>query len=206
MDLAKTLQRAASDLAAKAADMADDVLPDNEPVGKVPTPVTRKVCVITYNPQIKEGAKAIKLSELMKWNNPDDLIPKYIADLKPCSHGYANFEVVERHEVNKVPAKVDGFIYKPEEFVQCLRAGKGFHDPDAVDYHAILKDFDIINKVNSGKIDEVWLFAFPMRVSTSRLWRGRAPSGATPPRWKRPRPPNGALSSWATITSAAWAK
>lgn len=161
MDLAKTLQQAASDLAAKAADMVDDVLPDNEPVGKVPTPVTKKVSVIIYNPQIKEGGQVTKLSDLMKWNHPDTLIPKYIADLKTCSHGYANYEVVERLEVDKVPAKLDGFVYKPEELVQCLRTNTGFHNPDGADYHAILKDFDIINKINSGKIDEVWLFAFP---------------------------------------------
>jgi hypothetical protein len=97
----------------------------------------------------------------MKWNNPGDLIPQYVKDIREASHGYTNYEVVERIEVDQAPAKVDGFVYDPSEFVQCLRAGKGFHDPDAVDYQRILDEFKIIDRVNSGAIDEVWLFAFP---------------------------------------------
>ncbi len=160
MDLAKSLKQTASNLQAKAADVMDDVLPDHEPVGQKPTPVLKKALVIIYNPKVKsEGGK--KLSEVMKWNNPDNLIPQYVKDIREASYGYTNYEVVERIAVDKAPAKVDGFVYDPSEFVKCLRAGKGFHDPDAVDYQRILDEFKIIDRVNSGAIDEVWLFAFP---------------------------------------------
>lgn len=160
MDLAKSLKQTASNLQAKAADVMDDVLPDHEPVGQKPTPVLKKALVIIYNPKVKsEGGK--KLSEVMKWNNPDNLIPQYVKDIREASYGYTNYEVVERIEVDKAPAKGDGFVYDPNEFVKCLRAGKGFHDPDAVDYQRILDEFKIIDRVNSGAIDEVWLFAFP---------------------------------------------
>lgn len=160
MNLPKNLQQAAQDLQAMAADVISDISPDKEPIGHKPTAVTRKALVIIYNPKIKsEGGR--KLSEVMKWNNPDDLIPKYIADLRDCSHGYANYQVAERIEVDKVPVKKDGFAYNPDEFVKCLRENKGFHKPDDVDYYRILEDFKLIDRVNSGKIDEVWLFAFP---------------------------------------------
>jgi hypothetical protein len=52
-------------------------------------------------------------------------------------------------------------VYDGGEYVKCLRAGSGFHDPDAVDYQRILADFDIVDKINRGAIDEVWLYAFP---------------------------------------------
>jgi hypothetical protein len=139
-----------------------DSRPDGQelPAGGRPAPITRKVSVIIYDPRVpSEGGR--KLSQVMNWNPPDALIPAYIDDVRAASHGYANYEVVERIEVDKLPVKADGFVYDPDDFVQLLRSGRGFHQPDAVDYHKIISEFDIISKVNSGQIDEVWLFAFP---------------------------------------------
>ena len=133
---------------------------EQEPVGQTPAPVQRKVLLVIYNPKIKsEGGR--KLSQVMAWNNPDELVPKHIADLKEASFGYANYQVAERVEVDGMPVKADGFVYDPDQFVRNLRANSGFHQPDAVDYQRILHDFDVINKINSGAIDEVWLHAFP---------------------------------------------
>jgi hypothetical protein len=41
------------------------------------------------------------------------------------------------------------------------KAKKGFHQPDAVDYLRLVREFNMIERVNSGEIDEVWLFGFP---------------------------------------------
>jgi hypothetical protein len=131
-----------------------------EPVGQVPAPVTRKVLNLIYNPTVPSEQNR-KLSVVMGWNDPDELTAGHIADLKQVSHGYANFVVAERVEVDRFPVKADGFAYTPDAFVANLRANSGFHSPDDVDYHQILADFDVINKINSGAIDEVWLHAFP---------------------------------------------
>ena len=133
---------------------------EHEPVGQAPAPVTRKVLNIIYNPKLPSEQNR-KLSQVMGWNDPDQLIAGHMADLKQVSHGYANFVVAERVEVDGFPIKADGFAYKADDFVKSLRANTGFHNPDDVDYHRILADFDVINKVNSGAIDEVWLHAFP---------------------------------------------
>jgi hypothetical protein len=68
---------------------------------------------------------------------------------------------VERVEVDGFPLKQDGFSYTPEGYLACWRARSGFHQPDAVDYHRLLAEFDVIAKINDGAIDEVWLFGFP---------------------------------------------
>jgi hypothetical protein len=86
-----------------------DPAPEDEPVGQKPRPVLRRVLVVIYNPRIK-SEKNRKLAEAVRWNNPDDLTARYIADLRACSHGYANFEVGERIEVERIPVKMDGFI------------------------------------------------------------------------------------------------
>ncbi len=131
-----------------------------EPVGQVPQPIIRKVLNVIYNPRVPSEQNR-KLSEVMGWNDPDQLIIGHMADLKQVSHGYANFVVAERVEVDGFPIKADGFAYTPDNFVQNLRANSGFHSPDDVDYQRILTDFDVIDKVHSGAIDEVWLHAFP---------------------------------------------
>lgn len=124
------------------------------------TPITRRVLSIIYNPRIA-GRGNRKLTEVTGWNDPDLLTPQYIADLRAASHGYANFEVVERIEVDRFPVNIDGFVYDGDEYIRCLVNNSGFHQPDGTDYHRILADFAIIDRINRDTIDEVWLFAFP---------------------------------------------
>ena len=155
--------KAISDVAGQAQDLLSNLGPDpseKEPVGQKPATVTRKVTTIIYAPRIKsEGNR--RLWEVMGWNDPDKLVPQYIADLREISYGYANYQVAERLEVDKVPAKSDGFAYPPDELLRVMRTGQGAHQPDAVDYQRIIKDFDLLERVKSGKTDEIWLFAFP---------------------------------------------
>lgn len=96
----------------------------------------------------------------MGWNDPDDLEARFIDDVRDCSHGRAVYQVTHRIEVDGFPAKADGFGYTPESYFAGMR-GKGFHQPDGVDYHGLLREFDILRRVQEGEIDEVWLFGFP---------------------------------------------
>jgi hypothetical protein len=132
----------------------------NVPPGGGAQPVHRKVSLIIFNPSIP-SAGGRKLADVMNWNNANDLAAGYASDLQTTSAGYANFDIVERNEVDRFPVKADKFLYNPDDFVHALQTGTGFHQPDTADYYTILKDFDIINKINSGAIDEVWMFGFP---------------------------------------------
>ncbi len=129
-------------------------------LASAPASLTRRVLSITHAPTIP-SAGGRKLWEVLNWRNPDDLAQKYIADVREASHGLVNFEVAARVEVDAFPVKQDGFRYTPETYLDCWRARAGFHHPDAVDYHRLLAEFDISAQINSGAIDEVWLFGFP---------------------------------------------
>jgi hypothetical protein len=133
---------------------------DDEPVGGKPEPVIKKVSLIIHNPRVP-SAKNERLNKALGWNDPRQLVKDYIADMQEISYGYITYKVVEEIEVDKFPKKIDGFAYEADQFVKAWRERKGFHDPDAVDYYALLDEFDMIEKVNSDKIDEFWLFAFP---------------------------------------------
>ena len=121
--------------------------------------VEKKVLVIIHNP-VMENRGGKKLSDSYGWRDPDELVVGYIESIKDASYGYLNYKVVERIEVDEYPLKKDGFAYTDESFAEAWEQKK-FHDPDAVDYHEIVRKFDILNKVKSGQIDEVFLMSMP---------------------------------------------
>ena len=121
------------------------------------TPIHRKVSLIIHAPT--QGGEA--LLKLFGWNDPDHLVEDFIADMREASYGIARFEIVERIEVDEFPIKADGFRYEADQFAQNWRSKSRFHEPDLVDYGSLLSQFNIIEKVNRGEIDEAWLMAFP---------------------------------------------
>ena len=125
-----------------------------------PPPISPRVIHIIHNPTIP-AAGGGKLNQVLAWNDPGQLAQAYIDDVRYASHGYANYEIVERIEVDAFPVLQDGFFYTPETYMTAWHARAGFHQPEGVDYHRILAAFDVIPKINQGEIDEVWLSAFP---------------------------------------------
>jgi len=134
--------------------------PPVEPTGQKPEPVTRKAWVIAFDPPIpSQGGR--RLSQVMGWHAVEDLVQRYCADLLDCSRGYLTYQVVETTSVDSLPVKEDGFFYDPDLFLEHLRSGSGFHTPDAMDYSQVLQQFSIVDRVQRGEVDEVWLFGPP---------------------------------------------
>jgi hypothetical protein len=125
-----------------------------------PEPVTRNVLKIVHDPAIP-GAGNQPLSVALRWNDHGKLTHDYIADLLAISHGYARFQIADEIHVDGFPVKEDGFGYEPDEYVAAWKARKGFHEPDRVDYLKLVRQFSMIERVDRGEIDEVWLFGFP---------------------------------------------
>jgi hypothetical protein len=152
-------------------------------------PLRSRVLLVIHNPNISfEGGR--KLHQVLRWNDPDDLARRYIADVRECSHGLVQYELAERAEVDGFPVKQDGFAYTPESYLRCWRARAGFHQPDQVDYHRLLSEFDVIPKISAGTIDEVWLFGFPyagyyesIMAGPGAFWCNAPPlgTGGSPP-------------------------
>lgn len=130
-----------------------------EGAGEQPEPVHPKVLAIIHNPVMRTH-RGQKIRDVYRWNDPDTLAKDYIRDITEISHGCANFQIVERIEVDGFPLKKDGFRYTDATFADAWMR-RDFHQPDAVDYLAIVKEFDVIEKIDRGTIDEVWLLGFP---------------------------------------------
>jgi len=126
--------------------------------------LTPRALLLIYNPIIESPVYApnpARLSELLGWNDPDQLCAQYIEDVAEASHGQVRYRIVARVELDAYPVKVDGFRYTDESYLRAWGARAGFHQPDAADYVAILKDADFLARLEEDQADELWVMAFP---------------------------------------------
>jgi hypothetical protein len=122
--------------------------------------IHRRIILLTYAPTIAE-VQGRRLYEVMDWHDPGVLAARYIDDVRQASHGIVQYEIVELIELDEWPRKVDGYRYDAETYLRCMRERRGFHQPDAVDYKAMLRDADFLRKVQDNEADELWIFGFP---------------------------------------------
>ncbi len=138
--------------------VAPDPIPQS-PAG-LPQPLRKKALVIVFDPPLAAQAGQ-RLSKVLGWQDVNRLVAGYIQDLFFASHGLLAYEVVDMLWVNEFPRKADGFAYTGEAYLHARQAHAGFHQPDEVDYRKILDDYGLVERVNSGSIDEAWLFGMP---------------------------------------------
>jgi len=119
-----------------------------------------KTLVIVYDP-IVDKASAKKLSEAMKWNKVEDLARGYMSDILQVSGGLVRHQIVQRIDVDAFPAKVDGHVYDAQTYLNIVRGISQPYMPQEADYYAILRRFEILQRVAKNEIDEVWGFGFP---------------------------------------------
>ncbi|MEZ4510555.1 MAG: hypothetical protein R3C62_01655 [Chloroflexota bacterium] len=144
----------------------------------LPTAVSPRVLMIIHAPKINGRS----LHAHFHWHNPNQLAAQYVADVAHASYGYANYQIVERIELDEFPRKADGFAYNAATYLACWQQHGGFHQPDLLDYPGLLRQFDLVRRVNSSEIDEVWLFGFPyagyyesMMAGADAIWCNAPP-------------------------------
>jgi hypothetical protein len=125
-----------------------------------PQPTLLRTLLIVYDPVI-DKTSGKKLLEFMRWNKVDDLIKGYISDITQVSGGLVRYQIVERIDVDAFPAKVDGYVYDAQTYLNVLRGVSPPYMPQEADYYAIIERFNILQRVANNEIDEVWVFNFP---------------------------------------------
>ena len=125
-----------------------------------PEPIILKTLLIVYNP-IVDKASGKKLSEYMRWNKVGDLVRGYISDIQQVSNGLVRYQITERIDVEAFPAKVDGYVYDAQTYLNVVRGVSRPYMPQEADYYAIIHRFNILQRVAKNEIDEVWIFNFP---------------------------------------------
>lgn len=131
----------------------------SRPTSAAVAPVHPRVLMIVHDPPVAARG-GHRLTRLFGWNDPAVLARGYVDDLRRCSGGYLNYEIVERIDADWYPVKRDGFSYDDESYLRAWGT-RTPHEPDAIDYEAQVRRFDLIARHDQGNFDEVWFFSFP---------------------------------------------
>ena len=153
-------------------------------------PIKIKTLVLNYDPIIpSQGNKY--LHELCGWNNPRELAQGYISDLNNCSGGKVMYEIVDWVDINDIIPYTDGFKYTGETFYENFQkasserwdwwswSGWYAHEKNQAtgmaDYRWILESNNLIERLNSGEVDEIFIFAQPFSGMYESLMIGPDP-------------------------------
>lgn len=143
-----------------------------------------KVLLLIYNP-IFENQGGMNLVQLKNWNNPDSLTQSFIKSVKEVSHGFVNYQIATRLELDDIPLKSDGFDYNDDTYLNCLNNG-GCHNPDLANYKKMIEDSGACEKRNKGEIDELWIWGGPYfgywesnLAGPEAFWYNSSPTGDT---------------------------
>ena len=133
-----------------------------------------KVLVLNFDPvfHLEDGDKYHH--ELMDgWNNPYELAAQFISDMEEVSHGYVNYHIADWQDINTLPTSIEGTTYTLSNYYNTLMTaneqynGHYWESPAWVnfgsfDYDYYLSYYNVYNRIDSGEIDEVWIFTGPM--------------------------------------------
>ena len=160
----------------------------NPAPGTGPAPVTRKLLVITLNPRLPSQGN-VTVREYFRWNDPDWLVANHIQDLRHASFGYVNYVVVENILVDdfaRWPVKVDGFRYDEHSYLELWRIYRETgtpprHEPWLINHHALFAEHNILERVRSGQIDEVWHMGSPFDGNWEAVMAGPGATNSNAP-------------------------
>jgi hypothetical protein len=119
-----------------------------------------KTLVIVYDPVV-DRKTGQKLSEFMHWNRVEDLAKGFMTDILQTSGGLARYQIIQRIDVDGFPAKVDGYVYDAQTYLDVVRGVNRPYMPQEANYYAIINRFNILQLIAKNEIDEVWIFNFP---------------------------------------------
>lgn len=129
-------------------------------------PLMPRVLVIVYDPVI-DPLKNVRLTEWgiknRGWSRVDDLLAGYIKDVDECSGGLVKYNIVQRINVDGFPLRLNGKRFTAAEYLDLYTVNQSkYKEPDdRFDYQDVLKEFNLLQRVNNDEIDEVWLFTYP---------------------------------------------
>src|SRR5512143_2726071 len=130
------------------------MVPDSD--AEPPQLTVLRTLVIVYEPTMDKLTGA-KLSQFMHWNKVEDLARGYMSDVLQASGGLVRYQIVQRIDVDAFPAKVDGYRYDAQTYLDVLRGIRPPYMPQEANYYAIIERFNLLQLVARNEIDEVWI-------------------------------------------------
>ncbi len=128
------------------------------PPGVNPDAIVQRVLLFIHDP-IMENKAGRRMHEVYGWGNPEQLTQGIIRDFNASSHGLYLPRIVETRIVDEYPALLDGFRYDDASYDTAI--GTGTWHESGFDYWRFLVDNDLTARIESGDLDEIWVYNFP---------------------------------------------
>jgi len=122
--------------------------------------LNRNVLMLVFDPVV-DAETGVRLSQSEHWQRVESLVGGFMDDILRSSAGLVRYQIAERININAFPQLRDGYRYTAPSYLPVLHGTAPPHTPPEADYTAILSEYNILARVAAGRIDEVWIFAFP---------------------------------------------
>jgi hypothetical protein len=130
------------------------------PPGVNPDAITSKVLLYAFDP-IMENRDGRRAHASFGWEDPVDLTNRIVQEFQTLSHGLANFQLVDTVVADEHPYFDDGFQYTDETYTAAVYDPAQRHNTGHFDYIKFINDHNLVQRVDSGEIDEVWVYTAP---------------------------------------------
>ncbi len=138
--------------------------PEVPPPGVNPDVVSPRILLYCFDP-IMENLGGVRQHQTHGWNDPVMLAQQSVEDFKRSSHGLYQPQIVETVLADEHPYFVDGFQHTDESFEAAWNVPsdqRDFHLNSVFDYPRFCRENNIVARIESGDIDEVWLYTAPI--------------------------------------------
>jgi hypothetical protein len=132
----------------------------------------KKVFLVAWNPD--------NIVESQGFADPASLALEFCDAVWKASHKTYKYEIVHSETLNDVPELEGNFKYRTPDLLSVL---KGQTQPSSLmfDYGKFLHQYEIVARVMSREIDEVWLFGYPFSGFHEAVMGGPRPIYLTGP-------------------------
>ena len=129
------------------------------PPGVNPDEIAPKILLYVFDP-ILENKGGVRTHTAYGWQDPVTLTNQSINDLKTSSHGILNYQIVDTVIADVHPYYDDGTQLNDASFVTNWESR--VFPTGHFDYVRFVEENDIAQRIDSGEIDEVWIYTSPM--------------------------------------------
>lgn len=119
-------------------------------------PITVKVLVLSYNPVIPSTGRRVFASR-PEYTDPLKLTNSFFREVYTASSGIVNYQLAEFRTLDYVPKYANGLQLAPQEYFDRMMAGT-LPQGVGIDHDGMLLREGVADLVNSGKVDEVFVY------------------------------------------------
>ncbi len=142
------------------------------PAGVNPNAISPRVLLYVFDP-ILENRGGARTHNVYGWESPVSLGAQIVSAFNANSHGLVQYQIVDTVISDVHPYYNNGFQHTDESFHADWLARDFSKTTSMFDYFRFVNENNIISRVESGDIDEVWIYTSPMGATWESAMAGQ---------------------------------